>query len=504
MRISVILTLGLVFCFGWQPLAPAATIPAPASSDTGESLGKGLERALSLEEEGDFAKAIRVCGDLATRFGNDPGVEKARELSQRLTQERRDSAQLLFAVELLGTKEAAKVNVAKTVLAEAGDLGAILLRRAVRTANAETAVVAIDVLEGMGDPKAAVAYASRLQIETNELLTAALVRVCRERIRLADGPARMVLAGSLGGMVDAVTNDPAFAHRNMADLVLLALANWHEGKAEPFERALGRNGAVASLREYVNRAWKSSDPDISNWACTQLGVVGLENTKGLVAWWRLDDRSGTVARDSSGHDLRGTLVNAPVWGDGVIGGALGFNGSNACVRNADALFPAITNTFTMMLWVRPVAARLEVPESNGLEATGVNGQRYAIFPDHGSPYGPGHAGAGLSIGTNGISVHEHGEGYLPALLVYPAAVTGWTHVAVVYENAKPALYVNGILAKQGLPSTRIVHPSASLGEIGNCYGYFEGWVDDVRIYDRVLSASEIAGIAKLVAAFPGQ
>ena len=47
------------------------------------------------------------------------------------------------------------------------------------------------------------------------------------------------------------------------------------------------------------------------------------------------------------------------------------------------------------------------------------------------------AGAGISVGTNGISVFEHGDNYLPSLLVYDVPLTGWDHVVVVYENKSP-------------------------------------------------------------------
>jgi hypothetical protein len=73
---------------------------------------------------------------------------------------------------------------------------------------------------------------------------------------------------------------------------------------------------------------------------------------------------------------------------------------------------------------------------------------------------------------------------LPSPLVYSADIVGWTHVALVYSNKLPRLYLNGVLVHTGLPSTKgFVHPSASLGGSvqGLGYGNFRGQLDEVRI-----------------------
>ena len=77
----------------------------------------------------------------------------------------------------------------------------------------------------------------------------------------------------------------------------------------------------------------------------------------------------------------------------------------------DPLSSDITNTFMMEMWVKPQGSVTLHPESNN-GATGTAGQRYAIYPALGDDvWGAGHVGAGISIGTNGISVYEHGPGY---------------------------------------------------------------------------------------------
>jgi len=179
--------------------------------------------------------------------------------------------------------------------------------------------------------------------------------------------------------------------------------------------------------------------------------------------------------------------------------ALRFDGVDDRVQAGTNSFPSgvnnfSPNNFTIEFWVNPTAPRAETGEVD----TGISGfglQRFAIFPDHGDlGYGAGHAGAGLSVGSNGVSVFEHAADYLPSVLVYSNAISGWTHVALVYDIHQPRLYVNGALVRTGLTSAkRFVHPSASLaGSIqGIDYGNYEGQLDEVRIWTTPLSQTQI-------------
>ena len=177
---------------------------------------------------------------------------------------------------------------------------------------------------------------------------------------------------------------------------------------------------------------------------------------------------------------------------GGPGYALRFDGIDDHVQvGASSSFPAVTNTFTIELWVNPTATHGETGETNdGISGFGL--QRFAVFPDHGdNVYGAGNAGAGLSIGANGISVFEHGANYLPSLLVYSNAVSGWTHVALVYLNRQPQLYVNGALMRSGVTSMKTnVHASASLGGLVG-YGNYQGDLDEVRIWKVARSQTQI-------------
>ncbi len=89
---------------------------------------------------------------------------------------------------------------------------------------------------------------------------------------------------------------------------------------------------------------------------------------------------------------------------------------------------------------------------------------------------------------------EQAPSYLPSLLVYNATINGWTHIAVVYVNRQPTLYVNGVAVQTGLTSARSSSPSTPLGEENSGYGYYSGLLDEVSIYNRALSGTEIMTI----------
>ena len=211
----------------------------------------------------------------------------------------------------------------------------------------------------------------------------------------------------------------------------------------------------------------------------------LPGPSGLVSWWPGDNNANDI--QGTNH---GTLQNGTTYIAGEVGQAFNFDGQANTV-SIGAVFGLVTNNFTIQFWANPLASRaLTIETNNGVYGT--SGQRYVIYPTLGATsYGSGHAGVGISVGTNGISAFEHSSSYLPSPLVWNATVTNWTHIAVVYANKQPLLYVNGVLKRTGLTSTNVVHPS---GDMSGPYGYFKGGVDEVAVYNRALSAAEIQGI----------
>lgn len=143
---------------------------------------------------------------------------------------------------------------------------------------------------------------------------------------------------------------------------------------------------------------------------------------------------------------------------------------------------ATADNFKVELWVNPTSThQVDTEIQSGTD--GLVGQKYAIAP-YWTGFTSPDAGMGISVGTNGITVYEHADAYMPPILVWAGAVTGWTHIAVVYENKQPRLYVNGVLVHTGLVSLRThVRPGNLVGY--SFHGVMTGEIDEVRVWDGI-------------------
>jgi len=220
-----------------------------------------------------------------------------------------------------------------------------------------------------------------------------------------------------------------------------------------------------------------------------LNSAAQDIDQGLVGWWKFEEASGTLYDQSDNHNDSTTVQGVLYQQTGQKGYALGFDGIDDSITVGANGRP--TDTFSFGGWFKTSSTHEIDPES--ISGTGgVNNQRYAFDPQHG---GETDGGAGLSLGTNGILVYEHGSNYMPATAVYQADIgEDWNHIMIVYNNKQPTIYLNGSAVRTGLTSPReVVNAPIHFG--GMAYGYFEGLMDEVRIYNRVLSAAEIKKLA---------
>ena len=214
------------------------------------------------------------------------------------------------------------------------------------------------------------------------------------------------------------------------------------------------------------------------------------STNGLIAYWPFNEGSGNSANDASGNNQTAYLYNGTAWTTGHVGpAALNFDGADDLVGvNIDAW--NLVNTFSYSFWAYPTATHEIDPEGTSGYA-GYSGQRYVWSPNW---FEAGEVDSAISVGTNGVSVYENGDSDFAALLVYNAPITGWTHITVVWENKQPRLYINGTLVRTGRTSrNRVVHMVPYyIG--GGFYGYYGGYVDDMRVYNRTLTNTDITTI----------
>ncbi|MHC4175417.1 MAG: LamG-like jellyroll fold domain-containing protein, partial [Planctomycetota bacterium] len=207
----------------------------------------------------------------------------------------------------------------------------------------------------------------------------------------------------------------------------------------------------------------------------------------LVGWWSFEEESG-VLKDKSDYQNDGTPTGGVMYQQsGVTGFSLGFNGIDSYVTVGKNGRPQ--DTFTFGGWIK-TSRRHEIDDesnSTGGTESGVYNQRYPIFP----LFEMSGAGAGLSVGINGISVYESGSGYVPATAVYEAQIgDDWNHIVVVYEARTPTIFLNGQAVHTGMMSGKgLVMAPIMFG--GYIYGFFEGQIDEIHIYNRALEPTEV-------------
>jgi hypothetical protein len=212
---------------------------------------------------------------------------------------------------------------------------------------------------------------------------------------------------------------------------------------------------------------------------------------GPVLTLSFNEASGTTAVDGSGNNNNGTISGATrVTGQTGFGGALQFNGSSSIVNIAHSASLALTNGMTLEAWVNP-SANAGTSVNDGwrtviMKERSTTGLAYGLYSNDGDSNPSRPAGY---IRNNGTDV-EAANG--------PAVPIGvWTHLAVTYDGTTLRLYVNGVLRNSVSAPGGINASTAPLRIGGNTVfsvpgtEYFAGLIDEVRIYNRALSAAEI-------------
>ncbi|MDX2023873.1 MAG: LamG domain-containing protein [Deltaproteobacteria bacterium] len=219
-----------------------------------------------------------------------------------------------------------------------------------------------------------------------------------------------------------------------------------------------------------------------------------------ILYLKMDDGSGFGAVDSSGLDHKVSVKPPEIgsaWVTGKMGGGIAFDGTNWLTVRTSPYLDGVdsetgTGQVTLAAWVYPTAfdtKNLKPMFIVGRQIGTTTGNQFglALVPVSGKA---GHLGAFFGP-FGGLSAPD---GALP--------LNTWTHVAVTYDGITAVLYTNGqktfssaVVAE--MPPER--GPVIVGGDINSASGVselFVGSLDEVRIYNRVLSDAEIAGVAK--------
>ena len=199
-------------------------------------------------------------------------------------------------------------------------------------------------------------------------------------------------------------------------------------------------------------------------------------TRGLVGYWSFDEGSGSAAYDASGNGNDGTLIHDPKWTQGKSGSALQFDGVDDYVDCGNNESLNITDAITIEAWVKITSFdeidAIVYKQSSSDTKDGYNLDiRSANLVYFDVPDGTNWRGITASI-TSGL----------------------WHYIAATYNKVNSKIYIDGVERASEYYTHDLIGNSQHL-QIGGRgiegFRFFNGLIDEVRIYNRALSAEEV-------------
>jgi len=228
-------------------------------------------------------------------------------------------------------------------------------------------------------------------------------------------------------------------------------------------------------------------------------VASASLKDGLLIYLPFDERSGQTAADQSGNNNDAALIEGAEWkpNGGKIGGAVSLDGAGAAVEDPNGGdYINGLSAFTMSLWIKAAEIPTDKGLIHGVDPDGGD-HTFGLRYDVASWATPG----GTNLVKGGITTTGGGQAYEGKSDVQ---TTDWQHLAFTWKSGEQlALYIDGELdddpthnddGKVGTISgaTKLIVGKGAKDNNGTSWN---GLMDDVRIYDRVLSEAEIAELA---------
>jgi len=201
---------------------------------------------------------------------------------------------------------------------------------------------------------------------------------------------------------------------------------------------------------------------------------GKAGEPGLIGWWRFDEGSGTVARDSSGNGNDGALKGDPQWVIGWTDSAIEFDGSGDYVEIGGVGISGAAPR-TIAGWAK--ASTTSIPSWTTVFGFAPGGSTDGTYFD-------------IEVDDTG-NYAVHIQGWQAVLLPVD---TQWHHFAVTYNGTGGSWYLDGRFV-DSLDGDVGTIDQVRIGARLSNSNYFGGVVDEVRIYDRSLTLDEIKKLA---------
>jgi hypothetical protein len=207
-----------------------------------------------------------------------------------------------------------------------------------------------------------------------------------------------------------------------------------------------------------------------------------------VAHWMLDETEGNIAKDNIGNN-DGTLNGNPAWqpAEGAIGGALQLDGEDDYIETDYILDPS-AGSFSVFVWIKGGApGHVIISQKDTTE---------------GRSSKPGSAWLCADSSSGRLMTGLMSPLFDPLVSESIIADGQWHHVGLVYDldGLRRYLYVDGTQVAQdtnsvgGMPSNGGLYFGA--GSMLEQNTFFSGLIDDIRVYDEVLSTEEVADLAR--------
>jgi len=224
-----------------------------------------------------------------------------------------------------------------------------------------------------------------------------------------------------------------------------------------------------------------------------VSVLGLANNASadLIGHWGFDEDSGNVASDTSGGDNHGILRGDPQWVEGLMGGALAFDGDGDKVEVENV----VSGDATFMFWMKTAGS--DETTMALIHSNHPNWGDWApifIAATHNTKASHFYGGAMFS---QGAANEDNAAANASATDV---VTDQWVHIAVVRDTTTQmrSLYINGQLENsfEQLNSAPLDNnPTIVFGGLIQEANPYTGLLDDIRIYDHVASPEEILAVA---------
>ncbi len=206
-------------------------------------------------------------------------------------------------------------------------------------------------------------------------------------------------------------------------------------------------------------------------------------------YWPLDATSGTDAVDATGSANNGVVSGATWNSSGRVNGCLVFNGSSSTVQITNP----VCNDFSLAFWVK-------TSQATTAAAQWYNG--YGLVDGDASGTG-NDFGTALCAGKFAFGVGNADYTIFSTSLINNGA---WHHCVATRQQStgQMRMYVDGVLQATGTGNRNTLNSSVRLlfGAISSGNGYFNGSLDDVRIFSRTLTSNEVAVLYSSTLAAP--